>query len=89
MRLEGYLKDELQKYFISYSPVQYARTGNTVKSIKVTNPRNISSIQWIISIIFDESLAYTLLTWAVDSNAGRCKIPAMDGSFYRFLFSDK
>lgn len=55
-RLEGYLKDELQKYFNSYSPKVYERTGDTVRSIYVTEPTRVGLGLWSIEIKFDESL---------------------------------
>ena len=56
-QLEGYLKDELNAYFNSYSAKQYERTGNTVKSIKVGSPKKISINEWCLEIYFDEGLA--------------------------------
>lgn len=56
-RLEGYLKDELEKYFRSYQPKVYERTGNTVRSIRVGKPRKIMGGFWSIDIGFDDGLA--------------------------------
>lgn len=54
--LEDYLKEELQNYFDSYQPKEYVRTGNTVNSIRVSEPYK-SGVGWSIEIYFDESLA--------------------------------
>ena len=56
-RLENYLKEELEVYFNSYTPTVYKRTGATVRSIVVTEPRMINSFEWAIGITFDPSLA--------------------------------
>lgn len=55
--LEKYLKEELQKYFNSYDPVEYVRTGDTLKSIKVGQPKKISINEWSLEITFDDGLA--------------------------------
>lgn len=56
-QLEGYLKDELNKYLDSYTPKQYERTGNTVRSIRVGDPKKISINEWSLEIYFDDKLA--------------------------------
>ncbi|MEH7347215.1 hypothetical protein V7122_25645 [Bacillus sp. JJ1532] len=56
-QLEGYLKSELEAYFTSYTPVQYERSGNTVKSIRVDEPKKISINEWSLEIYFDDKLA--------------------------------
>lgn len=53
-RLEGYLKDELQKYFNSYSPIVYERTGDTLASIYVTEPKRVGMGLWNIEIRFSD-----------------------------------
>jgi hypothetical protein len=55
--LEGYLKDELNAYFNSYDPVVYKRTGNTLKSFRVSQPKKITANEWSIEIYFDDGLA--------------------------------
>ncbi|MCM3394846.1 hypothetical protein M3651_20910 [Cytobacillus oceanisediminis] len=55
-QLEKYMKNELDKYFNSYTPQEYRRTGKTVESIKVGEPRKHSINEWAIEIYFDEEL---------------------------------
>ncbi|MFF3151486.1 hypothetical protein ACFVRU_59850, partial [Streptomyces sp. NPDC057927] len=58
--LEGYLKDELNKYFTSTANTvsgQYQRTGDTVRAIKVGNPINLGNGTWKLIINFDEGIA--------------------------------
>jgi len=57
-RLEQYLKDELQSYFDSYKPKVYDRTGNTMASIRVGEPKYEGGLGYSCEISFDESLAY-------------------------------
>jgi hypothetical protein len=56
-RLERYMKEELQSYFNSYEPTVYKRTGDTVRSIEVKEPRKLGLNSWGIEIGFDEDLA--------------------------------
>lgn len=56
-RLENYLKYELEKYFESYDPVEYTRTGYTVQSIRVGQPQKYGNYLWGIEIYFDDGLA--------------------------------
>jgi hypothetical protein len=55
--LEHLMIEELNNYFDSYEPKVYKRTGNTIASIRVGEPRKISINQWSLDITFDESLA--------------------------------
>lgn len=55
--LEKYLKDELNSYLDSYEPSVYDRTGNTLKSFRVSDPKKISINEWSIEIYFDDGLA--------------------------------
>ena len=55
--LESLLKEELNAYFSSYEPKVYQRTGNTLSSIRVGEPRKISINEWSLEITFDENLA--------------------------------
>lgn len=58
--LEGYLKDELNKYFASTANTvsgQYERTGDTLKAIKVGTPINLGNGTWKLVIDFDESIS--------------------------------
>jgi hypothetical protein len=48
---------ELDAYYQSYEPTVYKRTGNTVDSIRVGNPKKISINEWSLAITFDEGLA--------------------------------
>jgi len=58
LRLQQYLKEELQSYFDSYKPKVYDRTGNTVASIIVGEPIYEGGLGYSCEISFDESLAY-------------------------------
>lgn len=49
-QLEGYLKEGLQKYFDSYKPTEYKRTGQTMNDIKLGVPTQTSPGIWNISI---------------------------------------
>jgi hypothetical protein len=55
--LEKLLKDELNAYFNSYDPVVYERTGRTLQSFRVSDPKKISINNWSIEIYFDDGLA--------------------------------
>ncbi|MGD6896093.1 hypothetical protein [Bacillus infantis] len=56
-QLERYMKEELDNYFNSYEPSVYERTSSTISSIKVGNPRKVTTNIWAIEITFDEELA--------------------------------
>lgn len=55
--LEKYLKDELNDYFNNYEPHVYERTGRTLKSFRVSDPKKITINEWSIEIYFDDGLA--------------------------------
>lgn len=55
--LEKYMKEELNRYFDSYTPSVYERTGNTLKSFRVSEPRKVGLNDWSIEIYFDDGLA--------------------------------
>lgn len=55
--LEKLMIEELDNYFASYEPKVYQRTGNTVASIRVGEPKMITINQWSLGITFDERLA--------------------------------
>jgi hypothetical protein len=56
-KLERYMKEELQVWFDSYEPVEYARTGYTMESFRVGEPKKININQWELQITFFEGLA--------------------------------
>ncbi|QJI52493.1 hypothetical protein [Psychrobacillus phage Perkons] len=56
-QLESYMKYELGVFFSSYTPSVYDRTGDTMKSIKVGNPRKVNINEWTLDITFDKGLA--------------------------------
>lgn len=55
--LEKYMKEELDRYFDSYSPTVYERTGDTLKSFRVSDPKKVGLNDWSIEIYFDDGLA--------------------------------
>ena len=55
-KLEQLMKEELQKYFESYQPVQYERTGATMDSFRVGEPY-IEGNSICAEITFDDVLA--------------------------------
>lgn len=55
--LERYLKEELNSYFNSYEPVEYQRTGYTMESFRVSEPRKVNETEWSIEIYFFDGLA--------------------------------
>ncbi len=55
-RLEQYIKEELQKYFDSYEPTVYVRTGDTMRSITLSEPY-LDGDSLCAEITFDEGLA--------------------------------
>lgn len=57
LQLEELLKEELNSYFSSYNPKEYKRTGNTLASITVGEPKMNTINEWTIEITFDEGLA--------------------------------
>lgn len=56
-RLKQLMINELEKYYESYEPTVYIRTGYTVQSIHVGEPKKISYNKWGLAITFDERLA--------------------------------
>lgn len=57
-RLELYMKEELEKYFQSYQPKKYKRTGNTLESFRIEEPEAHEDGTASIKITFDPALAY-------------------------------
>jgi hypothetical protein len=54
--LQKLMIEELDAYFQSYTPTVYERTGNTVNSIRVGQPKKISINEWSLEINFDDAL---------------------------------
>lgn len=58
-RLERFLRDEIENYLSSYKPKVYKRTGDLLRSLRVSEPFPYSiSGSFAIKVYFESSLAY-------------------------------